>query len=235
MSIANRMPSENRILSTLPRAEYRRLRPSLEHVGLNENEVVYSPGNGIKYIYFPEDAIVSQLLNVDGRRTVEVAMEGNEAAVGFATSLGGESSCNLSVVRDAGTAMRLEVRVLNGPAERGGRLQGLLNRYVHAFVTQVAQAAVCSRFHKIDMRLARWLLMSQDRLSSPELRATQQSIANMLGVRRSSVTTAASTLHKHKVIDYSRGRIEILDQRRLRAASCSCYGIIKRQYDSFLD
>jgi CRP-like cAMP-binding protein len=229
------MPLENRILSALPRAEYRRLRPSLEHIGLDENEVVYSPGDGIRYIYFPEDAIVSQLLDVDECRTVEVAMEGNEAAVGFATVLGGASSCNFSIVRDAGTAMRLEVGVLNRSTRRGGRLQVLLNRYVHAFVAQIARSAVCSRFHNIDKRLARWLLMTQDRVSSPELRATQESIAHMLGVRRSSVTIAASDLHKHKVIDYSRGRIEILDQRRLRAASCSCYGLIKRQYDSFLD
>lgn len=235
MSIANRMPLENRILSALPRAEYRRLRPSLEHVRLDENEALYSPGDGIEYIYFPEDAIVSYVLDVDGRRTVDVAMEGNEAAVGFATFLGGTRSCSFSIVRDAGTAMRLEVGVLNGSARRGRRLQVLLNRYVHAFVAQIAQAAVCSRFHKIDQRLARWLLMSRDRVSSPELRATQESIAQMLGVRRSSVTTAAHDLHKHKVIDYSRGRIEILDQRRLRAASCSCYGIIKRQYDSFLE
>ena len=235
MSIANRMPLENRILSALPRAEYRRLRPSLEQVGLDENEVVYSPGDGMRYIYFPEDAVVSHVLDVDGRRTVEVAMEGNEAAVGFATFLGGTHSCNFSIVRDAGTAMRLEVGVLNGSAKRGDRLQVLLNRYVHAFVAQLAQASVCSRFHNIDQRLARWLLMSRDRVSSPELRATQESIAHMLGVRRSSVTIAARDLHKHKVIDYSRGRIEILDQRRLRAASCSCYGIIKDQYDSFLE
>ena len=235
MSIANCVPLENRILSALPRAEYRRLRPSLERVGLDENEIVYSPGDGIEYIYFPEDAIVSYVLDVDGGRTVEVAMEGSEAAVGFATFLGGTHSCNSSIVRDAGSAMRLKVAVLNGSARRGGRLQVLLNRYVHAFVAQVAQAAVCSRFHNVDKRLARWLLMSRDRVNSPELRATQESIAHMLGVRRSSVTIAARDLHKHEVIDYSRGRIRILDQRRLRAASCSCYGIIKRQYDSFLE
>ena len=235
MPIANRRPLENRILSALSAAEYRRIRPRLEHVHLDENEVVCSPGDGIKYIYFPEDAIVSLLLDVDGRRTVEVAMEGNEAAVGFATFLGGASACNLSIVRDSGTAMRLEVGALNGSTNRSGRLHVLLNKYVHAFVAQIAQAAVCSRFHRIDKRLARWLLMSQDRLNSPALHATQESIARLLGVRRSTITTAASHLHKHKVIDYSRGRINILDQRRLRTASCSCYRLIKRQYDSFLE
>ena len=162
-------------------------------------------------------------------------MEGNEAAVGFATFLGGARSCNSSIVRDPGTAMRLELGVLDRSARRGGRLQVLLNRYVNALVAQIAQSAVCGRFHNIDKRLARWLLMTQDRVRSSELLATQESIAHLLGVRRSSVSIAAHDLHVHKVIDYSRGRIEILDQRRLRAASCSCYGIIKRQYDSFLE
>lgn len=161
-------------------------------------------------------------------------MEGNEGAVGLAIYLGGVSSCNLSIVRDAGTAMRLEVNALTKCANQGGRLQELLRRYVHALVTQVAQSGVCNRFHNIDARLARWLLMTQDRVGSHELRATQESIAHMLGVRRSSVTAAASSFHRQNIINYSRGRIEILDQHRLGAASCSCYGIIKRQYDSFL-
>ena len=229
------MPSANRILSALPRAEYRRLLPSLERVRLDENEIICSPGDGIEYVYFPEDAIVSYVLDADGRRTVEVAMEGSEAAVGFATSLGGAHSCSHSIVRDAGSAMRLEVGLLDGTTPRDSHLQVLLNRYVHAFVAQVAQAAVCGRFHNVDKRLARWLLMSRDRANSPELRATQKSIAQRLGVRRSSVTIAARELHREQVIDYSRGRIRILDRRRLRAASCACYGIIKRQYDSFLD
>lgn len=224
----------NRILATLARTEYRRLRPSLEQVALHENEVLYAPGNVVRYIYFPDDAIVSLLFDVDGCRTVEVAMEGNEGAVGLAVYLGGVTSCNLSIVREAGTALRLEVNMLTRCANQHGRLQDLLRRYVHALVTQVAQSGVCNRFHNIDARLARWLLMTLDRVGSYELRATQESIAQLLGVRRSSVTAAASGFHQQNMIDYCRGRIVILDQRRLRAASCSCYGIIKRQYDSFL-
>jgi CRP-like cAMP-binding protein len=228
------MISRNRILSVLARTEYRRLRPSLEQVALYANEVLYAPGDIVRYIYFPDDSVVSLLFEVDERRTVEVAMEGNEGAVGLAIYLGGVSSCNLSIVRYAGTAMRLDVTALKRCANQRGRLQELLRRYVHALVTQVAQSGVCNRFHNIDARLARWLLMTQDRVGSHELRATQESIAHMLGVRRSSVTAAASGFHKQNMIDYSRGQIEILNQRRLRAASCSCYGIIKRQYDSFL-
>jgi len=234
MLLAKPALAGNRILSRLPRLEYRRLRPSLEQVALCANDVLFTPGDAVRYIYFPDDAVVSLLFNVDERRTVEVAMEGNEGAVGLAIYLGGVSSCNLSIVRDGGTAMRLKVNALVKCAGQRGDLQDLLRRYIHALVTQIAQSGVCSQFHSIDARLARWLSMTRDRVGSDELRATQESIAHMLGVRRSSVTAAASGFHKQNLIDYRRGRIEILDPHRLRAASCSCYGIIKRQYDSFL-
>ena len=218
----------------LTRAEYRRLQPGLEEVALHANAVLYAPGNAVKHIYFPNDGVVSLLFDVDGRRTVEVAMEGNEGAVGLAMFLGGVTSSNLSVVRDPGTAMRLEVNVLTKCAERRGRLQRLLHNSVHGLITQIAQSVVCCQFHSVDSRLARWLLMSNDRNGAHALRATQESIARLLGVRRSSVTAAASAFQKAHMIDYRRGRIEILDQEMLRAASCSCYGIIRRQYDSFL-
>jgi CRP-like cAMP-binding protein len=141
------MISNNRILSTLPSTEYRRLRPGFEQVALPVNEVLFAPGDTIRHIYFPDDAVVSLLFDVDERRTVEVAMEGNEGAVGFAVYLGGVSSCNLAIVRDAGTAMRLDVDMLKRYANRRGRLPDLLSKYVHALVTQVAQSGVCNRFH----------------------------------------------------------------------------------------
>ncbi|MGI9335536.1 MAG: Crp/Fnr family transcriptional regulator [Gammaproteobacteria bacterium] len=218
------------------------MQPNLEQVALQANAVLYAPGDVVRHIYFPGDAVVSLLFDADGRRTVEVAMEGNEGAVGIAVYLGGTKSCNLSVVRDAGTAMRLNVEYLRkygsgggGGGDGGGdRLQGLLQKSVHGLITQIAQSAVCNRFHSVDARLARWLLMTQDRVGSHELQATQESIARMLGVRRSGVTAAASGFQRRNIIDYRRGRIVIRDKRRLRAASCSCYGFIKRQYDSYL-
>jgi CRP-like cAMP-binding protein len=215
--------------------EYRRLRPSLEQIALHADTVLYTPGDRIKHIYFPNDAVVSLLFDVDERRTVEVAMEGNEGAVGLAGYLGRVRSCNLSIVRDAGTAMRLDVNTLRRRAKERGRLQDLLHKSVHALVTQIAQLGICSRFHTIDARLARWLLMTQDRVGPRELHATHEAIARMLGVRRSGITAAASDLHTQNIIAYRRGLIEILDRRGLRAASCSCYGIIKRQYDDFLE
>ena len=234
MPTLSHVPARNRILSMLGKAEYRRLQPSLELITLRTNAVLYAPGDVVKYIYFPNDAVVSLLFGVEERQAVEVAMEGNEGAVGLAVYLGGLRSSNLSIVRDAGTAMRLDVNVLTMRANRRGSLQGLLHKSIHALVMQIAQSGVCSRFHNIEERLARWLLMTQDRVGSSEFCATQESIARMLGVRRSSVTAAASGFHKQNMIDYHRGRIEILNQPGMRAATCSCYGVIKRQYDSFL-
>lgn len=233
-SAPDHVPVKNRILSMLATTDYQRLQANLERVALPANAVLYAPGDVISHIYFPNDAVVSLLFGVKDRRTVEVAMEGNEAAVGLAVYLGGVTSYNLSVVRDAGTAMRMDVETLATCVNQRGRLQDLLHKSVHALVTQIAQASVCNQFHNIDARLARWLLMTRDRVGSHQFLATQASIARMLGVRRSSVTAAASGFHKQHIINYCRGRIEILDQRRLRTASCSCYGVIKRQYDSFL-
>jgi CRP-like cAMP-binding protein len=227
-------PARNRLLSKLPKAEYRRLRPSLDEVVLQRDEVLYAPRDIVSHLYFPTNSVVSLLFNVDERRTVEVAMEGNEAAVGLAIYLGGVASSNLSRVRHTGTAMRLPVSALEKHNTQPGKLQELLRRYVHAFMVQIAQLGVCNRFHNIDSRLARWLLMTQDRVGSHDLSATQESIANMMGVRRSSITDAASGLHKMNLIDYHRGRIEILDEVGLRTASCACYATMKRQYDSFL-
>jgi len=235
MSASTHVSGKNRLLAKLTEAEYRRLRPSLDQVALHENQVLYGPGDAVNHVYFPDDAVVSLLLDVDERRTVEVAMEGNEGAVGLASFLGSVNSCNLSRVRHAGTATRLPMNALELCANQRGNLQDLLRRYVHALVTQIAQSGVCNRFHNVEARLARWLLMTNDRIGSSDLRATQEFIAQMLGVRRSSITGAASELHKRNIIDYRRGRIEILDQRRLRGASCGCYAMMKRQYDSFLN
>lgn len=154
--------------------------------------------------------------------------------MGPAIYLGDLNSCCLSVVRNTGTAMRLDVKAFKEYPNQRGDLQKLLRRYVHALVTQIAQLGVCNRFHNIDARLARWLLMSHDRIGSDELQATQQFIAHMLGVRRSSITTAANGFRKQGIIAYRRGRAEILDQGRLPATCCGYYASMKLQYDSFL-
>ena len=234
MPASNHGPMRNRILSTLAKTEYQRLRRNLELVALHEKAVLHKPGDIVKHIYFPNDAVVSLLFNVDEHRSVEIAMEGNEGAVGLAAYLGGVRSDNLSIVRDSGTAMRLKVALLRRYVDRRGRLQAPFHKSALVLVSQIAQSGVCNRFHRIDARLARWLLMTQDRVGSHQIRATQESIARMLGVRRSGIIAAATGFQKQNVIDYYRGRIEILDQHKLRSASCACYAIMKGQSDSFL-
>ena len=216
-------------------AEYRRLSAVLESFDLVQGEALHTPGEPVTHFYFPEDAVVSVLFDVDERRRVEVAMDGNEGAVGVAAYMGGVRPPYHCSVRDAGSAMRLESSALTEIVSDRDRLPDLLRRYVHALVAQIVQTGICGRFHNIDARLARWLLMTHDRVGSPELVATQESIARMLGVRRSSVTGAALDLHRRNIISYTRGRIEIRDTAALRLASCPCYSIIRREYDAFLD
>ena len=212
----------------------RQLWPGLTRVALDAERVLYPPGDAVTNLYFPIDSVVSLLCKVDENRTVEVAMEGNESVVGLMFYLGGENSCHLTVVRNAGTAMQVDVEFLTSCAHSPGPLRALLNQSTHALVTQIAQSGVCNLFHSIDARVARWLLMTRDRTGSQTFFATQESIARLLGVRRSSVTAAASSFQLQRMIDYRRGRIKILDHNKLRAACCSCYEVIKKQYDSFL-
>ena len=224
----------NRLLAAIPADVYARLEPHLQPASLTLGEVIYEANDALTHVYFPLDSVVSLLYKVDDSKTVEVAMEGNEGVVGLVFYMGGMKSYNLSVVRDSGTAMRLDIDMLAKYAAAPGPLRDLLNKSTHALITQIAQSGICNRFHSVDARLARWLLMTRDRIGSRTLLATQETIARILGVRRSSVTESASTFQQQKIIDYSRGRIDILDQRRLLKSSCTCYGIIKRQYDSFL-
>lgn len=234
MSAAEHLILGNRVLSTLEKTRYRNLWPGLEQVVLDADKPLYTPGDTLTHVYFPIDSVVSLLCKVDDNRTVEIAMQGNESVVGLVVYLGGESSCHSSVVRDSGAAMQLDIGFLSRCADSSSSLRAILNKSVHALITQIVQSGVCNQFHSVDARVARWLLTTRDRTGSRTLLATQESIARLLGVRRSSVTAAASGFQLQRIIDYRRGRIEILDEHKLHASCCSCYGIIKRQYDGFL-
>jgi CRP-like cAMP-binding protein len=229
-----RAPVANRLLATLPKSEYQRLLPELEQVTMPFEEVLYEPGDRIRHVYFPEDSIASLLAEVADRSTLEVGIVGNEGVTGISVFMGVSASRHLVIVQGAGTAMRLEASVLRNEADRAGPLHRLLHRYAHTLLTQVSQSAACNRFHRVDARLARWLLMTGDRLGTNEFRLTQDFISNMLGVRREGVNKAASTLQKGELINYSRGRIQILNRQGLEATACECYMIIKDESDSYL-
>jgi CRP-like cAMP-binding protein len=220
----------NRLLAALSRKDYQRLLPALESVELAFGEILYEPGAKIRHVYFPNDCFVSLLTSVDAHRAAEVGLVGYEGMVGVPVALGMEVSPFLAVVQGGGTAMRMRTADLRLEFSRSVGLQRELFHFTHLLMTQIAQTAACNRFHVVSQRLARWLLMTRDRVNSNEFRITQEFLARMLGVRRVGVTVAASSLQKRKLISYSRGTINITDQRGLAAASCGCYKTVKDIY-----
>ena len=227
-------PVANRLLSALPRNEYQGLLPELEHVALTFAEVLYEPGDRIRHVYFPNDSIVSLLSKVTDHSTLEVGIVGKEGMVGINVFMGVDKARNQALVQGAGTAMRMKAATLRRKANHHGSLHKLLLRYSHSLLTQVSQSAACNRFHMVDARLARWMLMTRDRMGSEEFRLTQEFMSNMLGVRREGVNKAAGTLQQNKLIIYSRGIVKILNHAGLEAVACECYRIIKNESDGHL-
>lgn len=224
-------PAANRLLAALPKKDYRRLLPELERVTLTFGDILYEPGDTIGHVYFPEAGIISLLSKVESQKVLEVGIVGNEGVAGLPVILGVRVSLNRGLVQSAGTAMRMKAALLQKEFRRDGALQRLLHRYLHSLLTQISQSAVCNRFHMVDARLARWLLMTHDRVGADEFRLTQEFLSNMLGVRREAVSKAAGALQKRKLLNYSRGHITILNRTGLEATACQCYQIIKDESD----
>ncbi len=197
-------------------------------------EVVYESGSRLEYVYFPTTSIVSLLYVMADGASAEIAVVGNEGMVGVAVFMGGETTPSRAIVQSAGSAYRLPGHSMKEEFVRGGAMQHLLLRYTQALLTQMAQTAVCNRHHSVDQQLCRWLLLSLDRLPSNKLTMTQELIANMLGVRREGVTEAAGKLQSAGLIQYSRGRITVLDRPGLEGRACECYGVVRRESDRLL-
>ena len=230
-----RAPAVNRLLAALPKKEYKRLLPELKTVNLVLGEVLYQPGEVIKYVYFPNDSIISLISELSERSWLEVGMVGNEGMAGLAVFMGVGSSSTHALVQGSGTAMRMSSAAVRTEANRLGSLHELLHRCSHSLMAQVAQSSACNRFHMVEARLARWLLMTNDRLAAKEFPLTQEFLSNMLGVRREGVSKAAGALQAGKLIRYSRGIITILNRPGLKAKSCNCYAIIKAETDAYLN
>src|SRR6476646_12020367 len=228
-------PRVNRLLAALPRHEYKRLLPKLKTVNLVLGEVLYESGDAIKYVYFPNDSIISLISELSETSWLEVGMVGNEGVAGLAVFMGAGASSTRALVQGSGTAMRMSSAAVRTEANRLVSLHCLLHRYSHSLLNQVSQSSACNRFHLVDARLARWLLMTKDRLGAEEFPLTQEFLSNMLGVRREGVSKAASNLQAGKLIRYSRGLITILNRRGLEAKSCQCYRIIKAEADTYLN
>jgi CRP-like cAMP-binding protein len=220
------VPLSNRLLAGLLLKDQRRIARSCSQVKLTLGDVLYEPGDRMRYVYFPRSGIISLFAPVDGREMAEVGMVGNEGMAGKALAYGAKVSSMRALVQVSGVALRMPAASFRNEIARNPALQQQLNRHLFGLIVQIAQTAACNARHLLGPRLARWLLMTHDRLQSDEFHLTQEFLAQMLGVRRSGVTAAAGALQKKKLIRYSRGNIVVLNRRGLERASCTCYRVV---------
>ena len=202
-------PQENHLRNAASTAVQDRVFPRLEPVEMELGKVLYESGDELRHVYFPVNCIVSLLYVMENGSSAEISVVGNEGVVGVAIFMGGNTTTSRAIVQSAG--------------------------YAQALITQMAQTAVCNRHHSIDQQLARWILLSLDRLQSSTLTMTHELIASMLGVRREGVTDAAGKLQRAGTIEYHRGRITVLDRPKLERTSCECYAVVKRETDRIAD
>jgi CRP-like cAMP-binding protein len=225
--------SENRLLASLNTEEYEELAPHLELVSFPLNEILFRPDDFLQHVYFPTTSIISLLTDLSDGSGMEVGLVGREGMVGVSAILGG-SETKVATVQAQGEALRLQSRKLREEFRRGAAFQSVLLRYTHALMTQISQSVVCNARHPIEGRLARWLLMYQDRLERDEFMLTHEFMAHMLGVRRASVSEVANKLQDRGFVSYQHGRFKILDRKGLEEFACECYPIVKEKFDDFL-
>jgi CRP-like cAMP-binding protein len=234
MSPIQQSAVRNDLLAALPPDDFARLVPSLQPVRLDLKQVLHEPERPIEAAYFPESGMVSLVARLEDGAAQEVGIVGREGVVGLAVALGAESVGTEALVQADGAALRIDVDELRAAFERSAALRALLLRYAQALHAQVSQTAACNGRHVVDERLARWLLMAHDRADGDEFPMTQEFMAMMLGVRRAGVSVAAGVLQKAGVIGHAYGRMTVLDRAGLEAASCECYGAVRRQFERLL-
>lgn len=225
---------ENQLLALLSSEARGRLAPHLETVTLPLGEVLYESGGRINYVYFPTSSIVSLIYITENGATAEIGMVGFEGVVGISLLMGSETMPNEAVVRSAGSALRMRADVMQAELARVEKFQGLLLRYIQAFFTQVSTVSACIRLHPVEQQLCCMLLLSHDRSRSNKMAMTHELLANLMGVRRKSITVAAGRLQERGLISYARGTVTMLDRESLEAEVCECYRVVKDEYDRLL-
>lgn len=226
---------QNRLLAALSEQELARIASRMDLVTLRLGEMLYEPNQLLQYAYFPTTSIISLHYVTETGASAEAAGVGNEGMVGVPLILGGNTTPSSAVVQTAGQAYRLERSVLKAEFNNpNGLMNRLLLRYIQALMTQMFQTAACNRHHSVEQQLSRWLLLTVDRIPSGELKMTQELVANMLGVRRESVTEAAGSLQNQGCIRYRRGHIAVLDRKKLEVRSCECYAVVKKELDRLI-
>lgn len=223
MSADPRVRPFNRLLAALPASERGQFLEGCSEVELAFGSVLYEQGERVRHVYFPITSFISMLTTVDSRSTLEVGMVGNEGMCGYNLVLDGPNAPLRALTQGAGVAWRMEAAKFRRCLDGMPALQSVLHCYVHVLLRQLAQTAACTRFHVVEKRLARWLLMTADRAHAESFHVTQEFLAFMLGVRRVGVTAAAGILQARHLIRSSRGHVTILNRERLEAAACACY------------
>jgi len=224
----------NHLLASLPAIDRTRLAMDLEFFPMLLGQSLYEPQIQIRNVFFPTTAVVSLLNEMEDGSMAEIAVVGNEGVVGIALVMGGESMVSRAVVQSAGHGYRLKGQLLKSEFLRAGPMQQILLRYTLALLTEMAQTLVCVRHHSFDQQFCRWLLLRFDRLSINNLYMSQETISNLLGVRRAAISEISVSLRKAGLIKYDRGRIALIDRSGMEARACECYGIIRNGFDRFL-
>ena len=232
MTTNRRIAPPNRLLAGLPRRESQRLLARCDAVELKFGEILHEPDERIRHVYFPTDSFVSMMIPVDAKASLEVGLVGNEGLVGTPLVLGVDVSPLRALVQGAGPAWRMTAAAFSLELGRSAALRRTLHRYLQVRMRQLAQTAACTRYHVVEARLARWLLMTQDRAHAAGFHVTHELLAYMLGVRRVGVTKAANSLQQRRLIRYHRGEVTILDRAGMEAASCGCYEADRQTYES---
>jgi CRP-like cAMP-binding protein len=223
----------NKILLWIPNSEYRVIRPYLEYLELPSHLTLHEPSEKLKFLYFPNRGLISLIVPMQDGQTVEAGVVGHEGVAGVAIAVGLTGSPVREIVQIAADAFRVDARAVPNILKSTPQLQMMLSRYAVVRGMQVAQTVACNRLHRIEQRLARWLLMAQDRVDSAMIAMTHDFLATMLGTNRPTVSHAAAILQKRKSIEYIRGAVKIVNRRKLKASACECYEVIQ-QFNSEL-
>lgn len=223
----------NRVLLKLPDDEFLVLRPHLEYIDMPHHMSLHQPHRALRYAHFPNEGLISLVVELKDGKSVEAGLLGKEGAAGLPGVLGLERSALREIVQIAGNGFRVRVDTLRSILPSAPQLQSVLSRYAASLAMQVAQTAACNRLHKVEERLARWLLIAQDRIDAGVVPITHDFLATMLGTDRPSVSVAAGLLQTRQILEYKRGSVKIVNRKKLEQFACECYEVV-RQYDGDL-